>query len=484
MKRKTIKLLCIMLTLLMLLPLAAFAGTDEIVVYDNDFYANTGTDDGNIVDDLGDIPKEDSDNNSEENIGFIDEGDDIVDDIEADDFNGGSGPALISDRHLVYINGKNGFFKPSDSITRGESAQIIYALIDDKTAGEQQFTDVSDQWYAEPINCLAQHGILKGYGDYFKPNANISRAEFVTILCRFYEIEQDLDVRFSDVHGHWAYNEIATALSKGWVEGYSDGTFKPNANISRAEAVTIVNRVLGRTGDASTIAAKRYRLFPDVHPDNWAYKTIMEASVAHVHSFEAGREVWTDHTAPRSTLSRGFHSVGVELYHVNNSFLFSSNTFVDGLQFGDDCKYTSGNAQLDERARNVMRSMTSTSDSREVKLKKLFDYTKRRTYQTRPNISKGTTGWEASYALDMLNTGKGNCFSFTATFYHLARRLGYTPTTIIGTYANGVHCWIEMTSGSQTLVYDPQLENRYSSWGDYRSFYAQPYSNLPKLYVK
>lgn len=205
---------------------------------------------------------------------------------------------LNTEDHLVaYVHGDElGNFCPLASITRAEIAQIFYNLLKNKSVSHQgTFLDVAeDAWYATAIHTLAQLDIVEGIGaDRYEPERTITRGEFVTIATRFAN-KVTGEVHFPDVNkSQWAYNAIATAATYGWVQGYPDGSFHPDADISRSEAVKIVNRMLERTADQSFIdKTEGLKHFPDVSSDDWAYYEIMEASNRHDYWLNAGLETW------------------------------------------------------------------------------------------------------------------------------------------------------------------------------------------------
>lgn len=208
-------------------------------------------------------------------------------------------PSLTED-HIAYINGyEDGSFRPDASITRAEVAAIFSRLLADtsEVAFTDTFSDVSaGDWYAGAVSKMVKHGIINGYEDgTFKPEQNISRAEYATIASRFAVLSQDAANKFSDVDsGYWAAGYINSAAEKGWINGYDDGTFKPEAAITRAEAVTITNRVLARTADQDYINKNiaSLKTFNDVTDAHWAYYGIMEAANAHNYRKSGSVETW------------------------------------------------------------------------------------------------------------------------------------------------------------------------------------------------
>ena len=162
---------------------------------------------------------------------------------------------------------------------------------------ENEFSDVNEgDWYNNNISTVAAAGIVNGYDDgTFLPNNKITRAEFATIAARFTSLVHEGENLFTDIDGHWAAEYINNAAITGWVNGYDDGTFKPNAEITRAEAITLINRVL-----------YRYVLEEDLHedmivwsdntPDKWYYTAVQEATNSHEYDREHIGEYET-HTA-------------------------------------------------------------------------------------------------------------------------------------------------------------------------------------------
>jgi uncharacterized repeat protein (TIGR02543 family) len=212
------------------------------------------------------------------------------------------------DDHIWYVRGfPDGSFRPGNSLTRAEVAMILWRLLDSEAKHLPQagrFSDVqSDGWYVQAVNYLASRTILSGFPDgTFRPNAPITRAELTAVMSRFFDINDGAGNGFADVtDSHWAFRYINNAHNRGWVTGFEDGTFRPNNATIRAEAVTIINRVLSRTPNPETI---RYwldgeRLFNDLANSHWAYYQIMEAAIEHDFELDAqGREIWLHADTP------------------------------------------------------------------------------------------------------------------------------------------------------------------------------------------
>ena len=209
---------------------------------------------------------------------------------------------MLTGDHIAYINGyPDGGVHPEANITRAEVSAIFYRLLTDSArdqyaASSSRFADANNSWAAKEIATLTNAGILKGYNDgSFKPNASISRAEFATVASRFDKLSGGSKT-FTDVPStHWAYAAITSAAEKGWVNGYSDGSFRPNNSINRAEVVKITNAVLGRSCDKNFVAVNLEKLhdYNDINASFWAYYEILEASNAHDYKTVSGVESWS-----------------------------------------------------------------------------------------------------------------------------------------------------------------------------------------------
>lgn len=195
-------------------------------------------------------------------------------------------PVLNIQRRLVYLTAEGSAIRPDDPLTRGELAQALYALLNADNKGASfanPFSDVTDSACAQAVGYLASYGILTGYDDgTFRPDAPVSRAAFAVALhrCQFAAPVGRYGSRksFSDVSdGFWAGAYLDSALVLGWMSGYADGTFRPNAPVTRAQAATALNRVLGR--DASgTHVVEGTSPFSDLPEDHWACANVLEAA--------------------------------------------------------------------------------------------------------------------------------------------------------------------------------------------------------------
>lgn len=210
---------------------------------------------------------------------------------------------LDTTNHNAYVPGRTATtFVPNGTLTRAEAAKLLYELMTAQAhkqydRSDNGFSDVpAGKWYVVAVSTLANAGAIKGYSNgTFQPGKPITRAEFVTILIGIYGANTSKGMPFADVGSAWCHDAVATAYANGWVGGYADGTFHPNQTITRAEAVTILNRVLGRSCDLTFVQADAQAAshFTDVTPGAWYYAAVTEASVGHTFTELTGIERWT-----------------------------------------------------------------------------------------------------------------------------------------------------------------------------------------------
>ena len=217
---------------------------------------------------------------------------------------------LNTEDHVAYIIGyEDGTVRPGANITRAEVATIFFRLLTDETresywSQSSGFTDVaSGAWYNNAVSTLTRAGILDGYEDgSFRPNASITRAEFTKIAVSFFKHAGGASANpFNDVPDSAWYAEFVKAAAElGLIDGYEDGTFRPNAPITRAEACTIVNRTLGRAPDKDNLLPEHEMLtWPDNSRDAWYYAQIQEATNSHDYQWLGAIELWTAKLAER-----------------------------------------------------------------------------------------------------------------------------------------------------------------------------------------
>lgn len=220
---------------------------------------------------------------------------------------GGSRPSLNTKDHYGYIIGYPVDYytgqpttdqtkkpvRPEGKITRAEVATIYFRMLTDESrtkfwSQSNSYSDVkTGDWFNNAVSTLSNAGIIAGYEDgSFRPNGYITRAEFATIAARFFDVTYNGKDLFPDISGHWAKDYINQAANKGFVNGYEDGTFKPDRNITRAEAVTLVNRTLDRHPDKNHFT-KDMLVWPDnMDQTKWYYADMQEATNSHTYQMK------------------------------------------------------------------------------------------------------------------------------------------------------------------------------------------------------
>ena len=213
---------------------------------------------------------------------------------------------LNGDDHDAYVIGyPDGNVHPQGNISRAETATIFFRLLkadtrDGNLTAENVFADVANgKWFNKAVSTMAKLGIVKGRSaESFAPDAPITRAEFAAICARFNTKPTNTSNSFSDISGHWAEAEIERAVAFGWIAGYPDGTFRPDTYITRAEAMTMINRVLCRMPQDEKDLLSTMVVWPDNKPTDWYYLAVQEATNS--HEFErkgAVNEKWTKLTS-------------------------------------------------------------------------------------------------------------------------------------------------------------------------------------------
>ena len=211
-------------------------------------------------------------------------------------------PALFTDDHYAYIVGvPGGTVRPNDSMTRAGVATIFFRLLKDSVRDANlltgcTYTDVPDgHWANTAISTMTGLDIVRGYdAAAFGPGDPITRAQFAAICARFDTGKSNGSRTFSDIEGHWAKAYIERAAELGWISGFQDGTFRPDAYITRAQAVTMINRMLNRLPEDPSDLLPGMNVWPDCGPGDWFYLAIQEATNSHDYRHKAGSyEIWT-----------------------------------------------------------------------------------------------------------------------------------------------------------------------------------------------
>ena len=202
---------------------------------------------------------------------------------------------LNGEDHYAYLLGyEDGTVRPNGSISRAEVATVLFRLLKDDVrtqnlTKDNAYSDVPDTaWYSTAVSTLSKMGVISGYLDgTFRPNAPITRAEFAAMIARFDETAKSADTPFTDISGHWAENAIGKAYGNGWVEGSSKTVFCPESNLTRAETATLLNRVLHRLPEKESDLLANQIAWPDNPETFWGYLTIQEATNSHEYERKA-----------------------------------------------------------------------------------------------------------------------------------------------------------------------------------------------------
>lgn len=383
-----------------------------------------------------------------------------------------AGMTLGTSDHISYVSGDNGRFHPQGNVTRAELASILYRLLPQQVEGFASYADIpAEAWYAQAAGAMGYLGVLRPGEAEFLPDEELTRGEFIRAVACFFPAyataEQFADVSPEDPNGSY----YLTARSWGWLNGFEDGTLRPEQKITRAEAVAMLNRALSRSPDKTYIDNASPLLYLDVSSNSWYYYDVMEASISHVHSLDLGGERWQSHTPVSIQLNPGFHLIDNWLYYFSaerGDFVRSDS--VGNFDFDAAGHFTSGSADLDSRLREIVTSKTNDGMTQEQKLRALYVYTRDSfTYLRRPAYEFGATGFMQKDALDMLVNGYGNCYSYASLFWYLSRWIGYDSKIYSGTVGSNKrpHSWVEINFDGKDYIFDTELEMAYHKKGRY-----------------
>ena len=458
----------------------------------------------------------------------------------------------LMDTHVEYMGDiASVWFRPDTALRREEAAQILYEILDwpqeetttlflsdngeyiaaetqmdDKstesvyipTNYEPEFTDLDETcpYYAAVRTVTAWH-LMEGYGDgSFRPDRTITRAEFIAMLQPFMEQSGvPEDAAYADVPAdYWAAQAIADAAASGLLAGFEDGCFYPEKAITRAEAVVVINRLMGYQADEQALdATTPANLYVDVARDHWAYYDILDATYSNkllpyirgeVPGMEPGFitiENGLYHINEDLTLDyyeAGFHTIDGQLHYCSRdgyaieqyskgcqeidgamyySLGYGKGFMVDDsagyLYFGPDGRYTSGSDIVDEYVDQILYDiLRNDALSQSEKLYKAYCAIRDGGYfylRRQTGWERGSTYWSLECAEVMYETKLGTCYYWASSFLYLARRLGYQAYPVCGGVHtnNALHAWvmIEWPDGEE-YIFDVELE-----WAYARGFY-------------
>lgn len=331
--------------------------------------------------------------------------------------------------HAAYITGyTDGTIKPWKKLKRAEAVQMLHNINSENPAPSEEF-------YASPY---------------------ITRGEFAKLVLAAKDVKA---------------KEISDVLTD-----YPDGALRLENTLSRGEAVTMINRAYDRAADSFSITTSvNLRIMPDVPASYWAYYDLMEAITDHntygretSDDGSSDEELWSDWQSGKVDLPQGWRNIDGKLYYVNDQGTFSYKTTVDGIKLNDEGTYTTYNGELDALLRNEIVKIINNNMTQDQKLRAVYDYMiKNYSYRSAGTVEAGEAGWESEFAMNMLKSGKGNCYSWAATFAYLARQSGWTANAVTGTAVSPKgsvreHAWAEITIDGTVYTFDPEIEGVYA----------------------
>ena len=372
--------------------------------------------------------------------------------------------ALNCEAHTPYMFADvYGLFRPNDTMTRGEAAQMLYSLLSVKVKGSGNFIDVpEDAACYKAVAALKELNVVSG--SRFHPDEPITRRELLEMLSAFYPAQPE-EYEFADVDKNDPdYAIFCTAAAYGWIDSGNTTELQPDAELARYEVAVLMNRFLGRSTEGDRPDTRGFAL--DVTPEDSYYADVAEAVIDHSYSVEGGAEHWTsDFSAAKRP--RGFYLAGTELYCISDEGYALKNCTVNGFAFDENGRYTSGMPELDELVQETLSGLITDSMDQTEMLRAIYDYTVENfTYLKGSLYEFGDTSWLNDEAYGMLSTGYGNCYGYAAVLCQLARALGFDACVYSGTIgiADSEHGWVEMDIDGQTYVFDPEME--MSFWED------------------
>ena len=346
------------------------------------------------------------------------------------------------DKHEPYLfSDKNGFFHPAEGLTRSDAARLFYSILDDPDTSGENFSDVKKKdSFAEAALAVKNAGIIKGSSLY--PDRTVSRSELIEMAAAAFPYSSDpMLIR--------------------------ENAENPDDVITRYETADFINNLIGREPDEEYIE-NLTGVIPDANLNNEFYFDFVEASVGHELEKSDFAEKWNSNDK-YAVLDEGFNTIDGKMYYMNSDGTIAVDTMVGNFCFDENGCYTSGNTELDKLVREIIEQVTTNEMTDLEKLKAVYDYTvKTFSYRKGELYAIAETGWSSDEAYNMISTGKGNCYSFAATFAELAKALGFDATAYSGTcsgenYKPTPHGWVELSYEDVIYVCDPELE--YRSWG-------------------
>lgn len=374
---------------------------------------------------------------------------------------------------------ENNMFHPNAALSRGELVTILYKMLNINSAGTGYFADITDESeYHEAAATLKSLNLIGG--ERLHPEDPVLYGELFNILAKLFPEPADEHV-FTNVQAENEYYKgFCLAKEKGWL---LDDELDPYAEVTRKETARIINMLTGRKG-AQHEDLSQTGTIVDVSSDDAYFSDIAEAVIPHKCDPSAETETWTE-SEPVETLAAGRFFIGTDLHCIKENGDPCLNETVDGILFDENGIASTGDAELDAYVRQKLPELVDPETmSSEDMLRKIYDFVRDDSFYLRGAIYEtGETGWEVEEAVKMLSTGKGNCYSYAATFWALTRAIGYDTVCYsgtIGTHSNP-HGWTEIEFDGTPYIFDPTLE--YEQWygpgtHTFERFFKKPYESV------
>ena len=354
---------------------------------------------------------------------------------------------LLDEAHL---------FRPNDALTRSEAVELLYSILDTDAVGSGSFADVapSDSCYLAAAT-LKDLGVLSG--SRLHGSEEITKAELFEMLARFFP-RTDRPCSFDNIaETDEEYPAFCLAMEMAWID---DPAVDPNSVLTRAEAAHVFNLLRGRSAVAERDYGKVGTIL-DVSFRDTYFWDIAEACTPHEVSAEADGEHWSGST-PQPLREEGFFFIGTELHYADSEGSPLVNESFGNFDFGPDGVITTGKPELDVLVQQKLQQLVDPEKMEgEVMLRRVYDHvTYHSNYLRGGTYPIGATGWVADEAYRMLHDGKGNCYSYAATFAVLAKALGFDAICYSGTIGVGKqpHGWVEISFDGVPYVFDTNIE--------------------------
>ena len=347
-------------------------------------------------------------------------------------------------------------FRPLNALTRAEAVEILYSILDTDAVGSGRFADVAptDSCYLAAAT-LKDLGVLGG--SRLHGTEEITKAELFEMLACFFP-HAETACRFENISESDAdYPAFCLAMEMGWID---DLAVQPHEALTRAEAAHVFNLLRGRAAVAETDCGKVGTIL-DVSFRDPYFWDIAEACTPHEAQRSAAGELWSGSTA-LPLREEGFFFIGTQLHYADSEGSPLVNESFGNFTFGPDGVITTGMPELDELVQQKLQQLVDPEKMEpEVMLRRVYDdVTYHSRYLRGGTYPIGATGWETDEAYRMLHDGKGNCYSYAATFAVLAKALGFDAICYSGTIGGGKqpHGWVEISFDGVPYVFDTNIE--------------------------